>query len=90
MRHWTWVCHTIDVTPYFLPLIMIRRASRTTDVETLSEFRDMVKLLEDSHEWKAELTVELEKIKKATNVTESDNESDGDTGQEGSYGVHIQ
>jgi hypothetical protein len=50
----------------------------------------MVKLLEDSHERKAELTVELEKIKKAANVAESDSESDDDAGQDGSYGVRVQ
>jgi hypothetical protein len=50
----------------------------------------MVKLLEDNHERKAELTVELEKIKKAANVAESDSESDDNTGQDGIYGVRVQ
>jgi hypothetical protein len=49
----------------------------------------MVKLLKGNHKWKAELTVELEKIK-AANVAESDSEGDDNTGQDGIYGVHVQ
>lgn len=50
----------------------------------------MVKLLKDSQDRKAELTVELEKIKKAANVPEgSESDSDDDGGQDGSYGVCV-
>ena len=69
-----------------------RRTSQTTDVKTFSEFQDMIKLLEDSNEQKAELTVELRKIKKVANIAEgSDSESDDhdNVGQDGSFGVHI-
>ncbi|KAF8466818.1 hypothetical protein DFH94DRAFT_698362 [Russula ochroleuca] len=57
------------------------------DVETFLEFQDMVKLLEESHEQKAELIVELRKIKNVADIIEgSDSDSDDDMGQDGSYG----
>jgi hypothetical protein len=76
----------------FLPYISLffRRTSRTTDVETFLEFQDMVKLLEESHEQKAELIVELRKIKNVADIIEgSDSDSDDDMGQDGSYGVCV-
>lgn len=51
----------------------------------------MVKLLKDSQEWKAELTIELNKIKRAADAPEgSKSDSNDDTGQDGSYSVCIQ
>ena len=72
--------------------LFFRRTSRTTDVETFSEFQDMIQLLEDSNQQKAELTVELRKIKKVAIIAEgSDSESDDrdNVGQDGSFGVCI-
>ena len=52
----------------------------------------MIQLLEDSNQQKAELTVELRKIKKVAIIAEgSDSESDDrdNVGQDGSFGVCI-
>lgn len=46
-------------------LFLSQRSGQTMDIETYSEFQEMVELLrEEEHEKKVKLTVELEKIKK--------------------------
>ena len=48
-------------------LFLSQRSSQTMDIETYSEFQEMVELLqEEEREKKAKLSVELEKIKKVT------------------------